>query len=330
MGRIVLFLLSLTMLSLSVISTLNYEKPISIEMVDSSADTEDQFFNILVLGSDSVIPRHLMDYNGRSDLILTVCINKITGQISIISIPRDSYLKVPAKLLSLYGQNIQTAQQGMRINAANAIAGPDLARVLVQKLLGTKVDRIVVLSIAGFKALINKLGKLEIFVPKHLVYHDHKANLHIDIPAGRRYMDGEALIKFLRYRDRDQGDIGRIKRQQIFIRALVNKLQEPETLKLIPELIEVSGQLFLTDMKVSEMLGLASILGHTKRTNFNGYIVPGDFGTDGSWRVKHRALRAIMTEILGVDPYLSKENRKRERQEKGRAPLVKDEYQQSH
>ncbi len=250
---------------------------------------DDGYYTVLVLGTDVVQPNELRDWNGRSDLILVIVYNRKNNRVAVISVPRDSvvYLKRRSGEIS-----------AARINSTNHLGGYQLARRAVEALLNIKIDKVVVFSITGFQELVDKIGKLEIKVPKQLSYHDHKQNLDIEIAAGKQLMDGGTLIKFLRYRDKDQGDIGRIKRQQIFFRAAIKKLTEPAVIIKAPELAKKASELFLTDMSTREMLSLGNKLRSVPKRNYSGYLVPGDFAKDGSWTVKQLELHAMMSKII--------------------------------
>ncbi len=255
---------------------------------------DDGYYTVLVLGTDVVQPNKLDDWNGRSDLILLIIYNRKDNRVAIVSVPRDCTVYLKRR-----GGVIKPA----RINSTNQLGGYQLARTAVETLLGIKVDKVVVFSITGFKKLLDKIGKVEINVPKQLSYHDHKQNLHIEIAPGKQLMDGETMIKFLRYRDKDQGDIGRIKRQQIFFRAAIKKLTEPAVITKAPELVKAASELFLTDMKAREMLSLGNNLKSVPKRNYSGYLVPGDFAKDGSWTVNQPELHAMMGKIIRNDDH---------------------------
>ncbi len=250
---------------------------------------DDGYYTVLVLGTDVVQPNKLDDWKGRSDLILLIIYNRKDNRVAIVSVPRDCIVYLKRR-----GGVIKPA----RINSTNQLGGYQLARTAVETLLGIKIDKVVVFSITGFKELLDKVGKVEINVPKQLSYHDYKQDLHIEIAPGKQLMDGETMIKFLRYRDKDQGDIGRIKRQQIFFRAAIKKLTEPSIIIKAPELVKAASELFLTDMKAREMLSLGSSLRSVPKRNYSGYMVPGDFAKDGSWTVKQPELHAMMSKII--------------------------------
>lgn len=246
--------------------------------------------NILVLGSDALLPKNLKDWYGRSDLLLLININHSKKAISLLSIPRDTRI------------NLANYPQVRRINTANAYAGYELSRKAVEKLLDIKVDNTLVFSMASVVELLNSLGEFKIYVPKDMNYDDNTANLHIHIQAGLQTMKGKMLLKFLRYRNDALGDIGRIERQHIFFRAAFKKFTEPKTLLSLPDFLVKVNKAFLSDMSFKEMFTLLTLLKDFKSEKFNSYIVPGNFSSKGSWVVNKQQLSEIMDKIYYREP----------------------------
>jgi anionic cell wall polymer biosynthesis LytR-Cps2A-Psr (LCP) family protein len=133
-----------------------------------------------------------------------------------------------------------------------------------------------------------------------MFYNDMSADLHIDFKPGLQTMNGEQLIKFLRYRDAVNGDIGRIQRQHMFFRAMINKLLEPKMIFKIPTLINQANKVVITDMSFAEMFKLGTLVRSLAPSRIKGYILPGDFGSDGSWRVNYPQLEQLMAKILSA------------------------------
>jgi polyisoprenyl-teichoic acid--peptidoglycan teichoic acid transferase len=239
---------------------------------------------ILVLGADSVTPGQLKGWYGRSDFISLVYINHLTNDISLLSIPRDTKIELKK-------------HNTTKINSANQIGGYKLARKAVEKLLGIKVDYVVVLSMEAVIDLLEEIGPLKIFVSEKMVYDDNKANLHIYIEPGLQELGAREVMNFIRFRNANRGDIARIERQHIFLRAIVKKLQEPDLIFKLPGLLFKANQTFLTDMSFKTMFELGILLRSLTPANFQNYIVPGDFGPNGYWISDHEELKYIIQKI---------------------------------
>jgi polyisoprenyl-teichoic acid--peptidoglycan teichoic acid transferase len=244
----------------------------------------DKNIKILVLGADSVIPGQLKGWYGRSDFISLVYINHLTNEVSLLSIPRDTKIELKK-------------HNTTKINSANQYGGYRLARRAVEKLLGIKIDYVVVLSMEAVIDLLEEIGPLKIFVPERMEYDDNKANLHIHIEPGLQELDGREAMNFIRFRNANRGDIARIERQHIFLRAIVKKLQEPDLIFKLPGLLLKANQTFLTDMSFKTMFELGILLRSLTSANFQNYIVPGDFGSNGYWIADHKELKQIIQKI---------------------------------
>jgi len=250
--------------------TINLKKPISI----------------LLLGADSLIPGDLNGWNGRSDFIAFIYFNPHTDEVSILSIPRDTYIDFKKHKIH-------------RINSANQIGGYRLSMKAVKNLLKIgHIDHVFVFSLKAVVELLDEIGPLKIFVPKKMFYNDMSADLHIDFKPGLQTMNGDQLIKFLRYRDAVNGDIGRIQRQHMFFRAMINKVLEPKMIFRIPTLINKANKVVITDMSFAQMFKLGTLVRSLAPSRIKGYILPGDFGSDGSWRVNYPQLEELMAKIL--------------------------------
>ena len=161
--------------------------------------------NILVLGVDA-----RDDDVGRSDTTFVVTIDTIARRITMLSIPRDSRVKIDG-----HGWD--------KINHAYAYGGSKLSKSVVEKLLGIPIEYTVVMNFQGFVRMIDALGGVTIAVDKRMYYsdpYDDDRGLYIDLHPGVQKLNGKAAIEYVRYRD-EEGDIGRVARQQKFLTALL-------------------------------------------------------------------------------------------------------------
>jgi polyisoprenyl-teichoic acid--peptidoglycan teichoic acid transferase len=285
------FLVSLLLLFLSVYFLFSTKTPrksiLDLEAEEITDLKKENIESILVMGTDSLFPKDLKGWRGRSDLMVLLLINKSQNLVSLLSIPRDTKIQLSKFKIS-------------RINSANTVGGYTLSKRAVQKLLKLKVNHFVLLNLAGFKEVLDSIGPIKIYVHKKMSYHDYSQDLHIEIEAGMNQMDSQELINFLRYRSKEEGDIGRIKRQQMFFRAALRKLIEPEIIFRIPSILQKANSLFLTDMKFQEMFNLVIYLRSLKKSAYKTYIVPGDFALDGTWIVNYEELNDLMVKIKGI------------------------------
>lgn len=223
--------------------------------------------NTLILGSDARSKKE----NARSDTIIILRINPSSKRVYLVSIPRDMRVRIPG-----YGWD--------KINAANAMGGPQLAVRAVEDFTGLTLHHYVEVNFEGFRKMVDKLGGVIIDVEKPLVDRASK----FGIPAGRQLMHGERALDYVRFRKDAQGDFGRIERQQKFFRALIEKSFRLQSVFKLHSLITILADNTETDLTSGEMLALANLLksidekkvqmitlpGEVKRVDGRSFVIP--------------------------------------------------------
>lgn len=215
--------------------------------IESSIDTssaqyaalkEQGKFNILIIGEDDV------EGSRRSDTVLFATIDIDDKNMRVLSLPRDTRVKIP-------GHGVQ------KINHAFAYGGSDLLKATVEKYLDQPILYYVIIDYDSFPAVVDILGGVEIDVRKRMRYVDKAGKLDINIQPGLQIMDGKTALHYVRFRMDALGDIGRVHRQQMFIKALLKKVYDPRILVKIPELTAQMMKLFKTDMSLALAVQLA-------------------------------------------------------------------------
>ncbi len=212
--------------------------------------------NILAVGIDDVQGSH------RSDTIAVVAINIEDRFVKVLSLPRDLRVQIE-------GRGWQ------KLNHAYAYGGIDLLRSTINNFLGIPLHYHVIVNYQSFPKLVDLLGGVTIDVPKRLRYTDRAGGLHIDIPAGRQLLDGKTALEFVRFRHDALGDIGRIQRQQLFLREILNKIRQPETLAALPEIVEQATRFFQTEIQATQAIQLVNYLKDLEGSRFSFETMPG-------------------------------------------------------
>ncbi len=198
-------------------------------------------FNILLMGEDNV------EGSRRSDTILFITVDIDDKNIRVLSLPRDTRVMIP-------GHGTQ------KLNHAFAYGGQDLMRATVANYLGEPILYYVIVDYDSFPAFVDMLGGVEVDVPKRMMYVDRAGGLKIDIQPGLQTLDGETALQFVRFRKDALGDIGRIQRQQQFLKAMLKKAYDPRVIIKFPELTAQAMKIFRTDMPTSFALQLAGFI----------------------------------------------------------------------
>ena len=185
---------------------------------------------VVVLGQDAG--------GTNTDTIFTVKVQP--GSTTITQIPRDSYINPDG-----FG--------AMKINGLLTRGGPEAVERELTRLMNRPVRHHVVVSLQTLPLLANLLGSIEVDVPKRLYYVDRSQDLVIDLQPGRQVLRGKALEGFLRWRDDGRGDFGRLERQQLALKGLVERLRQPQHVVRIPLLLSVARTQIQTDLNLLQM-----------------------------------------------------------------------------
>jgi LCP family protein required for cell wall assembly len=247
--------------------------------------------NILLLG----INERKNDI-GRSNVTCVVTVDTETKNISMLWVPRDSRVAIPEN-----GWN--------KIGHAYAYGGHVLSEQTVSNLLGIPIDYYVAINMDGFKKVIDALGGVDINVDKRMYYYDPydegevDNNGLIDLKPGMQHLDGNVALEYVRFRHDEMGDIGRIERQQKFAKALLADVITPSVIPKVPSVIREANTVFKTDMPISEMLNVATIMADVYKKGLKTEMAPGKpvYIDDISyWLPDIMATRKQVAEIQGA------------------------------
>jgi polyisoprenyl-teichoic acid--peptidoglycan teichoic acid transferase len=214
-------------------------------------------------------------FNGLSDTMLVLRFDPGDKKLSIMSVPRDTRVEVGG-----HGM--------MKINAANDIGGPALAAKATSQLLGgVGIDRYVTLNAQGVRELVDALGGVNVYIPKDMKYQDDSQHLYINLKAGKQHLNGNQAMNLLRYRHDKNGDIGRIQRQQMVMRALMEQSLNPATVARMPKILNVIQSYVDTNLSVEELVALVGFGAKVNRANVQMLMVPGNFSTPEEYEASY-------------------------------------------
>jgi len=228
--------------------------------------------NILVVGIDYNYDSKGILYTkgARSDTIIVLSLSREAEFFNVVSIPRDTQVLISNE----FGYD--------KINSAYSYGGIEQARQTVSDFLGIPIHHHVILKVSGAKDVVNALGGLPINVEKNMDYDDNWGKLHIHLKKGPQVLDGEQAVGYARFRMDEEGDRGRIRRQQQVIRALGRKLKEPALLGRLNDLAQVVQQSIDTDLKLLQMVDLANLYSSFEFSKMRSAAIVGDDAVDAN------------------------------------------------
>lgn len=229
---------------------------------------------------------------GLSDSMLLLRFNPMTQQLVVLSLPRDT---------RTYVDGVGTT----KLNEANAVGGPALAARSTSDLLGgIGIDRYVRINVLGVEKLIDALGGVTVYVPQDMRYQDDSQHLYINLKQGEHHLNGAQAVQFLRFRYDAYGDIGRVQRQQMFLRALREQTLKPSTLARLPQILSVIQSNLDTNLSVEELIALAGFAAKSDRSNMQMLMLPGAFSGGqyeaSYWLPKQEQIATMVQQYFGV------------------------------
>ncbi|MBI2265836.1 MAG: LCP family protein [Armatimonadetes bacterium] len=203
---------------------------------------------VLVLGTDTNWTEKNIMYtkNTRSDTMILATLLLEQKKINLLSIPRDTRVEIPGRGFA-------------KINEAHAIGGVPLTLQTVQAFLGVPIDYHVRIKVSGLKNLVDAMGGVDVAVEKDMDYDDNWGHLHIHLKKGLQRLNGEQAMGYSRFRHDEEGDYGRVRRQQQLTKCIQKRIAEPEMLLRIPQLAQVATENVESDLTASHLVDLAQI-----------------------------------------------------------------------
>lgn len=232
---------------------------------DSISEDNNEGLTFLLLGIDT---KDLsIDSKERSDTMMLCNIDRSTGKVSILSIPRDTRAFIRGR------------KSEEKINHAHAYGGPELSVKAVKDLLGIDLDYFVRVDYKIVKEYVDLIGGVEVDVPQNMHYEDPTADppLYIDLKEGRQVLDGDKSLQFLRFRKgyKDQ-DIGRIRAQQQFIQATMKQSLKPGNIIRLPQIISTYYKYVDTNIPLDQILIYATKAKDFSSDNMEMATIPGE------------------------------------------------------
>ncbi|WP_278725637.1 LCP family protein [Acidaminococcus intestini] len=225
--------------------------------------------NVLLLGKDDGDSEDMNnpDAPKRTDSMMVVSFDPENKQIAIVGLPRDTRVTIPGRR----GHD--------KINAAYAYGGTKRAVRTVEQLLQIPINYYMVVDWQGFIKVIDMLGGVDLYVDNNMDYEDPYANLKIHLKKGYQHLDGEKAGQYVRFRHDELGDIGRVERQQKFMKALAGQFFTFTNMLKLPMIINTGLDYVDTDMNLMTMIRAANCFRIFGENSIKSEMLDGDFKT---------------------------------------------------
>jgi LCP family protein required for cell wall assembly len=235
--------------------------------------TNNETINFLLIGSD----RRPTGTSHRTDTLLVAVVWYREGQVSLISIPRDTWLYIPTVGM----QRINTAYQSGESGGYPG-GGTGLLKDTILQNFGIRIDHTAMVEFDGFRRIVDTLGGID--VPIACPYTDWRLTAPgldendennwwlYTVGPGQVHMDGDLALWYARSRSKSS-DFDRGRRQQEVIRTLFQKALQTDTFSKIPQLYNDFSSTVITDMGLGDMLSLAPYAVNFTNANIRSYYI---------------------------------------------------------
>lgn len=243
------------------------------------ARKSDAYYTVLILGRDT-------GGGGNTDTMLLASYDVTNQKATVMSIPRDTMVNVSWDL--------------KKINSVyNWYGGGDKGIQAVYKeisqLVGFEPDYQIIVEWEAIGEIVDAMGGVYFDVPRDMKYKDPYQDLVIDVDKGYQKLDGEAAMGVIRWRHDNRGngypdaDLGRIKTQQAFLKAVVEQLLQVKNVTKIGQFAQVFQKNVETDLSFNELLwfGQQAVLGGLSVENVNFVTMPNTPASCWSRTVKN-------------------------------------------
>jgi len=239
----------------------------------------------------------LMGFNQNlADTIMVVSFDYEAKHVDIISIPRDTYY---------YREEYKHSPGFLKVNAIYQKTKEPLetAMVVSEILLGMPLHFYAIVDYEGVEEIVDTMGGVPMNIPFHMKYTDitDKPPLYINIPPGEQVLDGEHAVQFLRYRKGyREGDIGRVKAQQEFMKSAFKQMLSfdlPKIAKVILRNVESDIDMGTATKIITKGLGV-------KPDAIQTYVMPNTLQDEAPYFVypDSKGIAEVITTIYSIEP----------------------------
>ena len=233
-----------------------------------SAEEAGQPMYYLFIGTDEKA-------GNEADTVLLMARNDKKEQAVFISIPSNT--KIPHRQEGKYMLLRQTLSEG----------GSEETKSAIENLLHIRIDKYAVINFANFKNYMSHWGPVDMYVEKSMEHSDANGVSDIEIYQGYQSLQADAGLGYVRYIDTENGEVGRIQRQERFMKTVLEKMQASSSIYNWAA-VKYYWSAVETDISSEEAGNLAYHLTKFPPSNCKFIIFPGELqksGKEPAWVV---------------------------------------------
>lgn len=276
-------------------------------LLSGQADTEfmSNRTNILLLGIDESTERENWG-TFRTDTMILVSIDFSNNDVCMVSIPRDSYVKI----YNANGSVANPSSPYSKINNAFSEGGGaqkkgfEYSIATVEKLMGVNIGYYCGFNMNVVKEVVNAMGGVDYDVDIEVKMNGRE--LH----PGMQHLDGQGVLDYCRQR-KGSSDIARIDRQQRMLTAILQQLKDTDQIANIPSIYSAVEANIMTNLSIKQISSLALVALRMDMSQLSRYTLEGkamDIQGRDCYCLYVSRIEKIVREVWGQSVNLDSEN----------------------
>lgn len=243
----------------------------------------------------------------RTDVNMIVFFNHETAEVDILSIPRDTQVKIPDEIYEKIQSRRSDVNQIVKINEVPAYVVDDrneTSVAVLEKSLGVDIDYYVNMNLDVFKFIVDEIGEITVDIPFDMEYSDPYQDLYINLPAGEQKLNGAQAEQLIRFRSGyGTGDIGRIEMQHNFMNAFTKQLLTTKNRLNMVNIL--AGIMVRVDTDFNNAVDYLIYLDQMTSESFDMHMLPGraDESARSYYIYDYNATKLMLNDIVN-EPYV--------------------------
>ena len=246
----------------------------------------ENYTNVLVIGIDDTPVQGIGEAGRYADAVMLISMNNQTGEVRFLSLPRNMKVDIPGRKEADY------------LSFTYYYGGSLLTVATVSQLLNIPITQYIALDSKAISRLVDAIGGVSIYVEHNMNYDDPVSRTSIHLAQGYQKLNGDMAQQYLRYRNDDLGDIGRVQRQQKFAKALFEKIFSLETIPVLPSLVRILEDNMDTNINILDLSNVMEILNAVRSNNISIQMLPGNLSPGGDWIPDTNRIEENMNELF--------------------------------
>ena len=245
----------------------------------ASVLTDNQTVTFLLLGSD----KRPGQIYFRTDTIVIAAVRPGSGQVMLISVPRDLYVYIPTVGMDRVNTAYEYGEMPQYLYSGGGFA---LLKDTLLYNLGLRIDHLAIVDFDGFSRIVDTLDGIDVpvfcsYTDWHLIDPSYDPNNENNwalytVGPGVVHMDGDLALWYARSRKRSS-DFDRGRRSQEVLRALYTRALQTDSISKIPELYNDFSSSIITDLTLPDLLQLAPLALYLNNADIRSYYIGRDY-----------------------------------------------------